>query len=44
MKLLDKIKRMIRRLPPTEEEIARAQAEMIRQEQMRRDGEAGPYI
>jgi hypothetical protein len=43
MKLLDKIKRMIRRRPSTEE-IARAQAEMIRQEQMRQDGEAGPYI
>jgi hypothetical protein len=44
MKIWDKIKSLIRRRPPTEEEIARAQAGMILQERIRDDSEAGPYI
>jgi hypothetical protein len=44
MKVIDKIKSLFRRRPPTEKEIARAQADTIREEQIRRAGESGPYI
>jgi hypothetical protein len=44
MKIWDKIKSLFRSRPPTEEEIARAQADMILRERIRDDSEAGPYI
>jgi hypothetical protein len=37
MAITDKIKSLFRRRPPTEKQIARAQAEMIRDEQIRQD-------
>jgi hypothetical protein len=44
MKISDKIKSPLQRRPPTEEEIARAQANTMREEALRQDGEAGPYV
>jgi hypothetical protein len=37
MAITDKIKSLFRRRPPTEKQIARAEAEMIREEQIRQD-------